>query len=147
MIIILNTVQVPTNLVYLILISNTPSHPGGVCPPEHDIQCLGVGQLEHCLQCLGVGESEHHIQCLGVGQLKHHIHCLGVGQLEHHIQCLGVGQLEHLNFFCTLCCVSPPYIFLTLDVIWKWQCVNHIMLCCVLQVKIPLTGNMLSCVG
>jgi hypothetical protein len=32
---ILNTVRVPTNLVYLILMSNTPSFSGGASPPEH----------------------------------------------------------------------------------------------------------------
>jgi hypothetical protein len=59
MTLILNTVCVPTNLVYLILMSNTPSTSGGVSRPEHHIQCLGVGQLEHHIQCLGVGQLEH----------------------------------------------------------------------------------------
>ena len=73
MIIILNTLHVHTNLVYLILILNTPTHSGGVSPPEHDMQCLGVGKSQHHIQCLGVGESENNTQCLGVGQLEDHI--------------------------------------------------------------------------
>ena len=91
MILILNTVYVPTNLEYLILISNTPTHSGGMGQSEHHTQCLGVGQLGHHIQCLGVGQLERHIQCLGVGQLEHHIQCLGLGQLEHNIHYLRVG--------------------------------------------------------
>ena len=119
MILILNTVRVPTSLVYLILISCTPSYSGGVSPPEH------------------------HMQSVGVGQLEHHIQGQRVGQLEHLVQCLGFGSL---NVCHTVCCVSSPYLFPALLVIWKWQCLDNIMLCCVLQVEIPMTGNMLSCV-
>ena len=63
MILELNAVCVPTNHVYLILIANTPSHSGGVSPPEHHI--VSRGGSVRASQCLGVGQVEHHIVSRG----------------------------------------------------------------------------------
>ena len=66
-----------------------------------------------------------------------------MGNTEYQIHCLRVGL--SINICHTLCCVSPPYLFPTHLLIWKWQYVDHVMFYSVLQVAVCWSRHVLFC--